>query len=456
MNQNWGLIGAIGAGVLAFVGGFAFVLNQRSNAPAANVAQPAPPANPQPEPSRKDAPPDKEKNKDKSSKDDGTIGKIATPTRPALLKRWQMDQPPKPKGEEAPNYERYFCREIGVDQTGFRIVTQTQLEAVCWETASGTRVQTFKAASEIVPRKPPDKPELRVDEEIFITRDARIVARVRRDGTRITFHEAATGRQIGVYNTPKGKSRYLDYQPPAFTPRGDYLLFMQERDALVAVNTETATGAEVRMPANWTKAHTNMWRVLIPAPQESVLIRHAIGDQGIFALDLKTGQERQIKSVNFEPFSLFENRGIKLSPNGRYLSARRGEFVVVDWKEDRKLTYQTGGHFQEWFTPDGKRLVVATDTNIIQYQTYPYKRLTPIGGWLELYDVEKGVMIGKCVLEDHGIKEGTAALAFSGDGKKFALGDRHASVALFDFELAFGVPSLPPLPRPPAESLPLR
>jgi hypothetical protein len=49
--------------------------------------------------------------------------------------------------------------------------------------------------------------------------------------------------------------------------------------------------------------------------------------------------------------------------------------------------------------------------------------------------------------------DGIKAIAFSGDGKRFALGDGKATVALFDFETAFGVALLPPLPRPAAESL---
>ena len=198
-----------------------------------------------------------------------------------------------------------------------------------------------------------------------------------------------------------------------------------------------------------------MWHVLIGVPNESALIRHTINRQGIFVLDLQSGQERRLKSVTIEPFSLFENRGIKLSPNGR-LSARGGQFVVVDWKADRQLMQKNGGHLNECFTPDGKRRS-SCGTDIIQYQLYPsYKRLTPVGGWLELYDVEKGVLIGKCVPEHHGLTEGIRSIAFSGDGKKFALGDAAAGVALLDFEMAFGVAPLPPLPRPQPESLPVR
>src|SRR5262249_21593672 len=151
----------------------------------------------------------------------------------------------------------------------------------------------------------------------------------------------------------------------------------------------------------------------------------------VFVLDMNTGKEKRLTSITIEPFSLFENRGIKLSPNGRYLSARHGRFLIVDWKEDRRLMEQNGYHKSEWFTPDGKRLVAACDTDFIQYVNF--QRTTPVGGWLELYDVEKGVQIGKCVPQDHGMKDGITALAFSGDGKKFALADGKASVGIYDF-----------------------
>lgn len=450
MNQNLGIYAVMAAFVLSFGGAFVWIQSQRPDAPATVNGPDAPaPADPPPEPAKKDSPPEPARKE--------VVTKPPTPTRPTLIKRWQLPQPPKPRGEESLNYERYFCREIGVDQTGSRVVTQTQLEAACWDAATGARLHTYTAASRTVPRKPPDKPELHIDEELFITRDARIVARVRRDGKAVILNEATTGRLIGTYQTPKDMSCYLDHYPPAFTPRGDYLLMMHNHGALAAVNTSTARGGVLRLAPDWGKAHTQMWRVLIGAPNDSALIRHTTNRQGIFVLDLNTSQERRLSSVTIEPFSLFENCGIKLSPNGRYLSARSGQFVVVDWKADRLVMKQTGGHFSDWFTPDGKRLLVACDTDIIQYQIYPsHKRLTPRGGWLDLYDVEKGVKIGTCTPQHHGLTNGIRAIAFSGDGKKFALGDAMAGVALLDFEMAFGVPPLPPLPRPQPESLPLR
>ena len=171
MNQNWGVYAAVAAFVASFGGAFAWIQTQRQDPPAdgavagrecrrcAGRARQSPP-----EPGKKDPPPDKDK------KDGGAVVKPPAPTRPTLIKRRQLAQPPKPKGEDAPNYERYFCREIGVDQTGSRVVTQTTLEVACWDAATGARLHTYPAASRTVPRKPPDKPELHIDEELFITR----------------------------------------------------------------------------------------------------------------------------------------------------------------------------------------------------------------------------------------------------------------------------------------------
>src|SRR6202011_175014 len=115
-----------------------------------------------------------------------------------------------------------------------------------------------------------------------------------------------------------------------------------------------------------------------PIPRERVFIRQLEGHgfqpgdaSGVYVLDLKTGKERVLKSIDFKPFSLFENRGIKVLPGGQYLSARAGWLVVVDWKHDRQVTKLKRTSFlNEWFTPDGRRLAAHLLPEFIQYE-YP-------------------------------------------------------------------------------------
>lgn len=52
---------------------------------------------------------------------------------------------------------------------------------------------------------------------------------------------------------------------------------------------------------------------------------------------------------------------------------------------------------------------------------------------------------------------GLSTVAFTRDGKTMVAADREVQIAVIDFERAFGVPPLPPTPRPEGrETLPLR
>ena len=224
-------------------------------------------------------------------------------------------------------------------------------------------------------------------------------------------------------------------------------------EVVCALNATTAAGKIVDLKRKDGDFH---WVVLAALPRESTFVRQLQGD-AVVALDLRTGKERPLKSITVKPFSLFETRGIKFSPNRRYLSARTIKTIeIIDWKEDKRLM-QAGAEtiHNEWWTPDGKRLIMHKSTNWIQYVNN--RRTTPLGGWLERWDVEKGVKIADFAQDSVGLKSSISALAISPDGKRFAIGDLAANLAILDFEMAFKVPPLPPLPRPEErESLPTR
>jgi hypothetical protein len=92
----------------------------------------------------------------------------------------------------------------------------------------------------------------------------------------------------------------------------------------------------------------------------------------------------------------------------------------------------------------------------IQIEIPTAERLTPLGGWLELYDARTGSELGEFVMENHGL-DGLSTVGFSADGKTMALADRRTSVVLVDFAAAFGVDPLPSVPSPKErETLPTR
>lgn len=444
MNQQLSVVVCVIAFGLTFAAGFAFLRTQEAEDPRPQANQkPAPEAVDKPEPKKEPEAPKQEQEvaKPAPAKDPAA--------RPTLISNWTGAAPPAEKGENEPSYELYYARELSVDWTGARVLTATYLEAICWDSASGLPLQKFKVATRTVPRKPPDKPELHIDQEVRVSPGARTVAMIDKNGKSVTLHDAVSGARLGTFRAPKDRDRYMDHHPPEFSVGGDFLLFSiksaDNRDQVCSVTAANAQAGvlDLRRPKNESSF---MWRVLIGMPRAATLIRHAYSDD-VRVLDLSTAKERVLKSVTVKPFSLFQTRGIKMSPNGRYLSARGiGRVQVVDWQNDRLLMSTSGDISNEWFTPDGTRLVVGKDTDWIQYRGG--ERLTPIGGWLELWDVERGTKLADFRQDKVGLRQGYVALGFSGDGTKFALGDRKNGVALIDFEKAFGVPPLPPVPAP--------
>jgi hypothetical protein len=441
MNQNWGVLACIGAFGLTFAGGVALIVSQRQDPPP--LVPPAPVKPEAPKEEEKEKPPPKVEKKE-------VVNKPTKPTRAVIIQQWKGTQPPAPKGENSPNFEDFFYREIAFDRYGGKLVGYTNREAVCWDAIGGNRLHTFPVASRVVPRKPPNPPDFVIDQQIRITRDGRVVAMIDKNGKSVTLYEASSGTKIGTYKAPKDRSEFTQWRPPEFTPRGDSLVYCinggGNRDEICAVSASTAAGRKVSLGRAFKEERFD-WIVLIPLLDQSIFIRQWRGDI-VKVLDLNTGQERKLDSVTVKPFSLFENRGIKVSPDRRYLSARSITSIeVVDWQKDQRLM-KAGAEtiHNEWWTPCGKRLVILKSTNWITYRGG--HRITPIGGWLELWDVQKGVKIGDFEQDKVGLMNSVSAIAFTPDGKRFALADRAAGIAVLDFEMAFGVAPLPPVAHP--------
>ena len=306
MNQNWGIVACIGGFALTF--GFAMIASQRGE-----VAKPAPVVKPAPAPEKETLvePPPKP-----IAKKDGGVAKPPKPSRPILIKQWQGTQPPKPKGEDSPNFEDFFYRQIAMDKYGARILGYTNREAVCWDAIGGTRLQTLPAATRTTPRKPPNPPDFHIDQHIRISADAKRVAMIDKNGKSVTIYDAASGARIGTFSAPKDRSQYTDHYPPEFTPRGTYLIFCTSgggnKDEIYAVSASSATGRRVDLGRAYT-AERYSWIALIPFADGSTFFCQQQGD-AIQALNLSSGKERPLNSTQSQPFTLFENAASRYLP----------------------------------------------------------------------------------------------------------------------------------------------
>jgi hypothetical protein len=362
--------------------------------------------------------------------------------RPLILKRWQVPAL-LPKTGKEPNYEDYYVREIFINPTGDKVVTLTNKEGVCWDVASGARLQTFHAATKGDPQA------------LFVSPDARVMAIVKQNGKEVALREAATGKLIGKYQPTSGTERPIEKYPPAFTPGSEYFLFCHREnklDAICALSTRTGAGRVVHVPRDWGRNNYE-WKLLAPLPRQGVVVRQ-VPYAGVFTVELKTGKERQIESIDFEPITKGESHSLKTSPDGRFVTARnKDQLKVFDWRNDRYIMKDksTPTFRNEWFTPDGERLAVHRKSDTIYIVNGV--RYTPPGGWLQLIDIATGTKIGEFIMDDNGL-DGLSALAFSRDGRSFVMADTTTHVAVVDFERAFGAAPLPPVFPEGPETLP--
>lgn len=367
-----------------------------------------------------------------------------SPARPggsAVRHRWEVVRPPRLTGK-ASDYDDYVVRDVVLDPSGDRVLTRTRKEIAYRDARTGTRLQTFPAD----PKK-----------FFFVSPDARFVASVTKDGKEVTLFRAATGERVGTYRTPRGQERNPEKYTPTFTPGGDFFLFCvreKKLDRICAMSTRNAAVRFLNVKREWDRDDYE-WKVLLPLPREGAFLRQTF-HMGVWRTDLKTGREHKINTVDFEPSLWQDAVGVKVSPDGRYLSARQqSQLKVIDWRSDRSLIKDrsTPRFDNEWFTPDGKRIAVLRTTDII-YIVNDEQR-TPTGGWLQLYDIATGAKLAEFIMDSHGL-DGLSALAFHRDGRSFVMADKTCHVAVVDFERAFRVKPLPPAPAPErAESLPL-
>jgi hypothetical protein len=210
----------------------------------------------------------------------------------------------------------------------------------------------------------------------------------------------------------------------------------------------------------WGKDHP-LYDALLPVPGRPVLL-FALGRRGaqktasgVVAVDLRGRGETPVSGLTFQPWVLFQDRGIQVSADGRLVLARhQNGLQICEWETNRRLLELTGSTNSfggAWFTPDAKRCLVLRS---------PHGAVPPGGGseklaaTFELYDIAAKRMIAECPPDDFDLT-GVSAVAFSQDGKTVAIADRLAAVKLFDFESAFHVPPLPPV-KPTWETDPLR
>ena len=369
----------------------------------------------------------------------------------AVVKQWSIGAAAEKQEAHQPTY----IRRIYVDPNGARVVTKTESETACWDLDSGYRLQTFKHDGK----------------GIYCSPDARVIAIVSTNGKQLTLKEAASAQTIGTYTPPGGGDIIVHEHDPTYTPGGDFLLLCVKdrgKEAIAAVSTRTAVGKLVKLPREWYDTTGHQWRELMPRPRENRFYRQLVAFP-CCAMNLADGINTKVESLTIGPNSDPGSRALKVSADGRYLLARnRDQLRVINLSADEivfKLNTKvlTG----DWFTPDARRFLSLRAPERVYIINDVVS--TPEGGWLSMYEVPPGkappvekltdspAIVGtEFTMNEAGLK-GLADLAFLADGRRFVMLDRGSTVAVIDFEKAFGVAALPALPRPTEpESLPLR
>lgn len=291
--------------------------------------------------------------------------------------------------------------------------------------------------------------------------DTRFVAEFREkaDGKReVSLYRADTGGVIATHPLPDKTMLTTGAIPDAFTPAGDYLL-MQARTSLgpeviYAISTRTGAIGLVDFPTPPRIGPPR--RLLLPVPGDSKLIafrqvrKKADNPAGVTVMDLRTKKETPITGFDLEPGQLFYDKAVHVSPNGRYVLARkmkgrgsRSRIEVCDWRTNKKvfeLSEKMVHYTDPRFTADGKRFVVVRNADYYLLSIPGGKSNVPDS--IDLYDIATSERIGRFRPADYGIKGNIATIELSGDGRALVLA-LDTRVYVVEFDVAFGVDPLP-------------
>jgi hypothetical protein len=368
------------------------------------------------------------------------------PLPPVVRAQWNV--PGTPSRDSLDSYADLRVCEIVVDPTGTRCITASQTEAHCWDLAGHRLVHTVREGK---------------DQEIYVSRDARFVALMNRDGKDITFHSPETGQVVAKWSAAPGTNSFTDFCPPAFTPRGDYFIILSQLGGQFfyqAVSTRDGVGKPLNLPAG-VGTQPAGHAALVASADAKILMRHLgrgrTSGFDVSVVDLGSGREAALRGVTISPSSIFPKKGVKLSPDGwMVLAVGTDTLQLCDRQTYRQylaLGSETEPVRDAWFTRDGRRCVVLRSSRLVKMIGRMEVR-TP--DWLELYDVFGKTKVAEFTMKPYGI-ESISALAFTADGTAMVVADQQVTVQVIDFERAFGVPPLSPI-KPPdkPEVLPLK
>jgi hypothetical protein len=370
----------------------------------------------------------------------------ASTVGPVVRAQWTV--PGTPAKDSLDPYADIRICEIAIDSTGTKCVTASQTEAHCWDLFARRLMHTVREGK---------------DQELYLSRDARFVALMNRDGKEIGFHAPENGQLLSKWTAAPGTNSFTDFCPPSFTPRGDYFVIFSQLNgqfAHQAVSTKDGVGRPLNLPPGVGTQPAGHAALVVSADAKVLLRHHGRGRPAgadVSVIDLKSGMESALRGITLAPYSVFPRKGVKLSPDGWLVMAVGTHAVqVCDRLTHRpylSLGTETEPVRDAWFTRDGRRCVIHRSSRLVKVTGHVELR-TP--DWLELHDVFGKTKLGEFTIKPHGI-ESVSALAFTPDGTAMVVADQQTTVQVIDFERAFGVAPLPPIKLPDKpEELPLK
>lgn len=373
-------------------------------------------------------------------------------SNPNQIRSWEM---PKLDGVDKLDLE---IVDLAVDKTGASVLAKSKREVYCFDLSAGRLLQTFRPPKSSFNRNP-------TTERMFLSPDARFVAtwsaapgKSKNAQDIVTFQEAQTARLVSSANVKRDMD--ITFDPITFSPGGETLLLpggFRSNLCVQAVSVTDGTTKIIPLPA---PRNQDRWlRILMPLPGQPAFVACWGNDRvrgkrpsRLTTLDLTSGTEQPLASIDIEPWYSFYDRRATVSPNGAWVLAqdeRRGEsdFEVGDLREGSVLFKHTESDVsfrRGMFTPDGKRFLVewCPHFETVYFNAalnMPQKRTVPCR--LQLYDVASRRKLAECDLDAY-----AQTLAISGDGRTIVYSHERELYAV-DFRKAFRLDPLRPIAR---------
>ena len=354
--------------------------------------------------------------------------------------------------------------DLRINEFGTQILSKSGRAVHCWDIAGNKILHTFELPKRRLAYQKPTAGHA------FLSPNTKIVGIFRElpdDLSEVALYESDNGKLIGKFSLGKKKTLYDASTPDAFTASGDYLLLRCGRSlgppALFAIATVNAKGFLVQTPEPETRE--SPLELLIPHPTEPLFFllrrsnKRAENPSGISLLNLKSQQTTAVAGITDNPSSLFFDRGLEISGDGKLLLMHSiqnksehtpSAIEVCDWKAGKRLcriTEDMVHYTNTHFSPDGKRFFVVRNADYFELNIGTGGTHENVPDRIELYEAASGNQLASVSIDQFGIKGDISASAISGDGRKLAL-VQGLDIHIIDFRTAFGVAPLTPIAAP--------